>query len=130
MFQQDTNEKKIKYFHPTCTCPVRQVISRLGDKWTMLVLVTLESNGTMRFSELQKAIGDISQRMLAVTLRSLEADGFVGRVVYPEVPPRVEYSITDMGLSLMPHLQNLIGWAVDNFNDITEQRERFLQASR
>ena len=69
-------------------CPVRDVLSRLGDKWTMLVLVTLKANGTMRFCDIQKTIGDISQRMLTVTLRSLETDGLIVRKVYAEVPPR------------------------------------------
>ena len=81
-------------FHRMDACPVRDVLSRLGDKWTMLVLVTLKANGTMRFCDIQKTIGDISQRMLTVTLRSLETDGLIVRKVYAEVPPRVEYNLT------------------------------------
>ena len=77
----------MKNFHPTGNCPVRDVLSRLGDKWSMLVLTTLSVNGTMRFSDIHKTIDDISQRMLTVTLRTLEADGLVHRKVYPEVPP-------------------------------------------
>ena len=76
-------------------CPIRDILSRLGDKWSLLVLTTLYSNGTMRFNDIQRSLGDISQRMLTVTLRSLEADGLVHREVYPEVPPRVEYRLTD-----------------------------------
>ncbi|THG55119.1 helix-turn-helix transcriptional regulator, partial [Bacteroides faecichinchillae] len=72
----------MKNFHPTGGCPVRDVISRLGDKWSMLVLITLNANGIMRFSDIHKTIGDISQRMLTVTLRTLEADGLVERKVY------------------------------------------------
>lgn len=88
----------------------------------MLVLVTLQANGTMRFSDIQKAIGDISQRMLTVTLRALESDGLIGRTVYAEVPPRVEYFLTDTGRSLMPHIESLIGWALDHQAAILESR--------
>ena len=96
-------------FHRMDACPVRDVLSRLGDKWTMLVLVTLKANGTMRFCDIQKTIGDISQRMLTVTLRSLETDGLIVRKVYAEVPPRVEYNLTETGCSLMPHIESLVG---------------------
>ena len=95
-------------FHRMDACPVRDVLSRLGDKWTMLVLVTLKANGTMRFCDIQKTIGDISQRMLTVTLRSLETDGLIVRKVYAEVPPRVEYNLTETGCSLMPHIESLV----------------------
>lgn len=118
-------EKKLIFFSPTDDCPVRNVLSRLGDKWSMLVLSTLHANGTMRFSELSRAIGDISQRMLTVTLRSLEADGLVSRTVYPEVPPRVEYGLTPRGESLMPCLGALVNWAVENIADIHHSRESF-----
>ena len=75
---QDTAKiKKMKNFHPTGNCPIRDILCRLGDKWSMLVLITLNVNGTMRFSDIQKTISDISQRMLTVTLRTLEADGLV-----------------------------------------------------
>ena len=75
----------MKNFHPTGNCPVRDVISRLGDKWSMLVLITLNANGTMRFSDIHKTIEDISQRMLTVTLRTLESDGLIERKIYAEV---------------------------------------------
>ena len=90
-------------FHPTGNCPVRDVLSRLGDKWSMLVLITLNANGVMRFSDIHKTIEDVSQRMLTVTLRTLEADGLVARKIYAEVPPRVEYCLTKTGHSLIPH---------------------------
>lgn len=80
----------MKNFHPTGNCPIRDILCRLGDKWSMLVMITLNTNGTMRFSDIQKTISDISQRMLTVTLRTLETDGLVSRTVYAEVPPRVE----------------------------------------
>lgn len=88
----------------------------------MLVLVTLNANGTMRFNDIHRTIDDISQRMLTVTLRSLETDGLVARNVYAEVPPRVEYQLTERGKSLLPHLQSLVDWAVANMPDILEGR--------
>lgn len=113
----------MKNFHPTGNCPVRDVLSRLGDKWSMLVLITLNANGTMRFGDIHKTIDDISQRMLTVTLRTLEADGLVERKVYAEVPPRVEYYLTHMGGSLIPHIEGLVEWALENMNVILEHRQ-------
>ena len=95
----------MKNFHPTGNCPIRDVLSRLGDKWSMLVLITLNANGTMRFSDIHKTIEDVSQRMLTVTLRTLESDGLVERKVYAEVPPRVEYSITKKGKDVIPVIE-------------------------
>ncbi len=111
-------------FHHINVCPIRDIISRISSKWTMLVLVTLHSNGTMRFNDIQKSIGEVSQRMLTVTLRSLEADGLIHRKVYPEVPPRVEYKLSERGESLMPLLQSLIDWALEHANAIMEDRNR------
>lgn len=104
--------KKEELLFPTC--PVRQILSKISDKWSMLVLIILESNGTMRFNSLQKAIPDISQKVLTSTLRNLENDGYVIRTIYPEVPPRVEYSLTERALTLLPHLNGLIDWANNN----------------
>ncbi len=104
-------------------CPIRDVLSRLGDKWSLLVLATLNVNGIMRFSDIHKSIGDISHRMLTVTLRSLETDGLINRKVYPEVPPRVEYHLTTSGEGLMPHLNNLVTWALENAQDIEKSRK-------
>lgn len=112
----------MKNFHPTGNCPVRDVLSRLGDKWSMLVLITLSANGTMRFSDIHKTIADISQRMLTVTLRTLESDGLIERKVYAEVPPRVEYYLTERGLSLIPHIQGLVDWALQQMSGIMESR--------
>lgn len=113
-------------FLHTSICPIRDILSRLSGKWAMLVLVTLQSNGTMRFNDLQRCIGDISQRMLTVTLRTLEADGLVRRTLYPEVPPRVEYQLTPRGESLMPLLKSLVDWAMENKDAILEERGRRL----
>lgn len=111
-------------FHHINVCPIRDIISRISSKWAMLVLVTLHSNGTMRFNDIQKSIGEVSQRMLTVTLRSLEADGLILRKVYPEVPPRVEYKLSERGESLMPSLQSLIDWALEHADEIMEDRNR------
>ena len=104
-------------FHHTGGCPIRDVLSKLGDKWTMLIMVTLKTNGTMRFCDIQKTIGDISQRMLTVTLRSLETDGLLIRKVYAEVPPRVEYSITQKGRSLEQILELMCEWGEKNMDE-------------
>lgn len=117
-------EKIRKNFHPTGRCPIRDVLSRLGDKWSMLVLLTLHANGVMRFSEIERSLGDISHRMLTLTLRMLEADGMVRRKVYAEVPPRVEYALTERGESLVPHLSALVDWAQKQKDEILAGRNR------
>lgn len=107
-------------------CPIRNVLSRIGDKWSMLVLFTLENNGCQRFKELQRNIPDISQKMLTATLKTLEADGLVKREAYAEVPPRVEYSLSDKGRSLLPLINNLLTWASENMDGIIASREHFM----
>lgn len=106
-------------------CPIRNVLSRVGDKWSMLILFTLENHSTIRFKELQRNIPDISQKMLTATLKALEADGLINREVFPEVPPRVEYALTEKGKSLLPLIDNLLTWASNNMEDIIASRERF-----
>ena len=106
-------------------CPIRNVLSRVGDKWSMLILFTLENHSTIRFKELQRNIPDISQKMLTATLKTLEADGLISREVFPEVPPRVEYALTEKGKSLLPLIDNLLTWASNNMEDIIASRERF-----
>ena len=107
-------------------CPVRNVLSRVGDKWSMLVLFTLEANERQRFKELQRNIPDISQKMLTATLKMLEADALILREAFPEIPPRVEYSLTDKGKSLLPLIDNLLVWASENMDDIIEARKNYL----
>lgn len=104
-------------------CPIRNVLSRLGDKWTMLVLYTLDQKGTMRFNDLYRGIPDISQKMLTATLKTLTEDGLISRTLYPGVPPKVEYALTARGRSLLPHLDSLIGWAIENFDAILTDRK-------
>ena len=91
-------------------CPIRNILARLCDKWSLLVIYTLDKAGkeAVRFKELQREIPDISQKMLTVTLRTLEDDGYVTRTVYPEVPPRVEYALTARAYTLLPHVNALI----------------------
>jgi len=102
------------------TCPIRQVISRFGDKWSLLVLYHLHRSktGVLRFSEIHREMTDCSQKMLSQTLKNLEKNHLVARKVYPEVPPRVEYSLTDVGRSLMPSVEGLISWANENFSRV------------
>ncbi|MDT0684426.1 helix-turn-helix domain-containing protein [Roseicyclus sp. F158] len=102
-------------------CPIRGVLDRIGDQWSLLVLETL-SRGTMRFNELQRAIGDISKQMLSKTLKRLREDGFVQRTLYPEVPPRTEYALTDLGRSFLEPLRRLVDWAVANHGAILTAR--------
>ena len=112
-------------------CPIRNVLSRISDKWSLLVLYTLSlTDGPVRFGELRRQIPDISQKMMTVTLRTLEEDGFVNRKSYPEVPPRVEYTLTDRAKTLFPHIQSLIGWAKDNMPAIIKERQTNLNNQR
>lgn len=108
-------------------CPIRNILARLCDKWSLLVLYTLSKTGKepVRFKELQRGIPDISQKMLTVTLRTLEEDGYVTRTIYPEVPPRVEYALTERAGSLLPHINALIEWALENKDSIMADRKAF-----
>lgn len=110
-------------------CPIRNVLARISDKWSILVLLTLNCPAPMRFNALQKNIPDVSQKMLTVTLRTLEEDGLVKRQVYAEVPPRVEYSLTERAMSLLPHIHSLIAWAQENMCAILTDRENSLKES-
>ena len=105
-------------------CPIRNVLSRITDKWTLLVLYTLEHENMLRFNEIKRAIPDISQKSLTVTLKSLEADGLVSRKVTPAVPVKVEYSLTERALSVMPTLDQLLSWSLENFSGIMADREK------
>jgi DNA-binding HxlR family transcriptional regulator len=107
---------------------VSEVLARVGDKWTVLVVSTLGA-GPKRFNELRKALGSISQRMLTLTLRGLERDGLVTRTVYPTVPPRVEYELTKLGRSLLEPVSELGAWARKHRAAIADARERFDQVA-
>ena len=114
-------KENLKKFTGVDSCPVRNVISRFSGKWSMLILCVLSENGATRFNEIGKALPDISPKVLTDTLKSLEADGLISRKLYAEIPPRVEYSLTQLGHSLMPHLENLISWALENYRNITRE---------
>ena len=107
-------------------CPIRNVLARISDKWSLLVIYMLNAHKEepLRFNALRKLIPDISQKMLTSTLKTLEADGYVNRKVYAEVPPRVEYSLTSRAESLIPVLNGLIGWALDNMAEIMKDRAK------
>lgn len=108
---------------PQCTA-VNEILSRVGDKWTVLVVSYL-GNGAMRFNELRRTISGISQKMLTATLRGLERDGFVTRTVFPTIPPRVEYELTDLGRELLVPVRALGAWAVENHERVIAARNRF-----
>ena len=123
------DENILKKYSNAENCPVRNVIDRLGDKWSVLVLMLLEESKVLRFNEIYGYIQTISQKMLAVTLKSLEADGLVKRTVYPQIPPKVEYELTERGRSLLPHLHQLVSWANSNMDEIRKSREAFAMAA-
>lgn len=104
-------------------CPTRALLDRIGDRWTVLVIGTLH-DGPRRFSEIARAVDGVSQKMLTQTLRALERDGMVTRTVYPEIPPRVEYALTDLGRSLREPLRNLELWATEHMEQVFDARRR------
>jgi DNA-binding HxlR family transcriptional regulator len=115
--------------HSKETCPaIREVLNRVGDKWSVLVIALL-GDGPKRFSELRRSIEGVSQRMLTLTLRGLERDGLLTRTVYPTVPPRVDYALTKLGETLLDPIQALSAWAGEHRFEIQAAREKFDRAS-
>jgi DNA-binding HxlR family transcriptional regulator len=113
------------FLHQNAACAfTREVLTRVGDKWSVLVVVLL-GDGARRFSELKRAIDGISQRMLTLTVRGLERDGLVKRTVFPTVPPRVEYALTPLGATLLKTLSELANWANENRKAIERARAEF-----
>ena len=106
-------------------CPSRLVLSRLGDKWTMLIVIAL-SSGVHRFSELRDRLGEVTPKVLTQSLRSLEHDGIVERTVYAVVPPKVEYQLTDLGRSLLEPIAAVKAWAESNYGAVLDARARQL----
>lgn len=105
---------------------VRELLTKIGDKWTIFVVLSLDLlGGRARFSELERAVPGISQRMLSSTLKALERDGMVTREVFPEVPPRVEYEMTRLGRSLLHPTQGLVDWAKENWEQVREAQSRY-----
>ncbi|GAA5025288.1 hypothetical protein GCM10011506_09730 [Marivirga lumbricoides] len=126
------DEKKLKFILDKVKdhseiCPVRDVIHRISDKWSLLSILALGTHGTLRFNTLKREIGDVSQRMLTVTLRNLEEDGFVSRKIYAEVPPRVEYQLTDLGEGLMQQALQLAEWVNAKLPQIVSSRKEFVK---
>lgn len=105
-------------------CPSRRLLDRIGDRWTVLIVGALDP-GPQRFSALAARVGGISQKMLTQTLRSLERDGFVTRTVYAEIPPRVEYELTELGRSLQRPLRALEEWAVANMSEVVDHQQEY-----
>lgn len=105
-------------------CPVRDVLDRLGDRWSTLVLQALK-DAPLRFAALQRAIDDVSKRMLAKTLRGLEEDGLITRTVYPSKPPAVEYALTPLGRGFVPHIEALVAWAEAHHDAIRSARRLY-----
>ena len=107
-------------------CPIRNGVARFGNKWSLLVVIVLsEHPEAVRFNELGRLIPDISSRVLSGTLRKLEADGLISRQIYPVVPPRVEYRLTEIGLSLVPLIRQLTEWAQVNMRTIVDHRRAY-----
>lgn len=111
--------------HHARMCHTRQILDRIGDKWSLAVIHKLGRQEVMRFTELQRGIQGISQRMLTVTVRALERDGLVERDVHPVVPPRVDYRLTPLGLTLLGTVCQLLSWAVEHADDIDEARAAY-----
>lgn len=128
IFADMTNKNvNLKTYKEACNaiypdCPIRNILARVSDKWSMLVLHALSQKSPMRFTELRNAIGDATPKMLSASLKTLEEDGIVCRTAYPEIPPRVEYTLTGRGLDMLEAMQPLTEWAIKNMEDILRDR--------
>ena len=125
-------QRRIEPLDPAAVCKssdpmaVRELLTKIGDKWSIFLILSLDLlGGRARFSELERAIPGISERMLSVTLKNLERDGLVIRELFPEVPPRVEYEITDLGKSLIRPTQGLVDWAKANWERVRKSQVRY-----
>jgi len=119
-----TDYDQVRQWDAREDCDVRQILDSIADKWSLLVIALLDRQ-TMRFTELRKAIDGVSQRMLTVTLRHLERDGLIHRTVYPVVPPRVEYALTDLGCSLHEVIKSLVVWTETHQREIAAARSAY-----
>lgn len=122
-------KEKTDINHVIEICPIRNVISRFGNKWSLLVLLVINEGQTVRFNELGRMIPDISTRVLSGTLKTLEADGLISRKVYAQVPPKVEYTLTDSGRSLIPLIMQLTAWAQTNMKSVMKHRAEYENAA-
>jgi DNA-binding HxlR family transcriptional regulator len=123
--KQDPAPRPAELQHTAANCRAREMLVRVGDKWSVYVIHVLGDAGTLRFNELRRRVDGISQRMLAVTLRGLERDGLVRRAMYPEVPPRVEYALTPLGATLRGIVRALIEWSEAHLPEIDAARARY-----
>ncbi|MGW7615484.1 winged helix-turn-helix transcriptional regulator [Streptomyces antimycoticus] len=108
-------------------CPSRDVLDRIGDKWTVLVLGELANSGAKRYTALRRRLDGVSEKMLTQTLRALERDGLVRRTIHPEIPPRVEYELTELGVTLRGPLLALTDWSMRHMNEVLEARAAYDQ---
>jgi DNA-binding HxlR family transcriptional regulator len=116
--------------HTKANCRAQEMLTRVGDKWSVHVIHVLSAEGTLRFGELLRRVPGISQRMLTVTLRGLERDGLVQRTMYPEVPPRVEYAVTPLGATLREIMRSLVVWSSAHLVEVDAARARYDQQDR
>jgi len=126
---KDPVKKPAEMDHNPANCRAREMLDRVGDRWSVYVISALDGEGTLRFSDLMRRVEGVSQRMLTVTLRGLERDGLVQRTVYPEVPPRVEYSLTPLGATLRKVVRDLISWSGAHLAEVDVARARYDRAS-
>lgn len=117
-------QKVRRIFHNTEDCPIRNVLAQIGDKWSVLILFALV-DGPDRFNSIKSRVVNISQRMLTQTLRGLEREGYVSRTVYPEVPVKVEYELTELGKNLVKPLYQLVTWAETHHDEIKQSRQHY-----
>jgi DNA-binding HxlR family transcriptional regulator len=129
----DTNNRVPVVAHRQCVVEdckaVIETLARIGDKWTVMVVGTL-AHGPMRYNQIRRVVDGISQRMLTLTLKSLERDGLVSRTAFPTIPPRVDYELTDLGRKLIVPLRVLYLWAVENRPAMAEARERHARITK
>lgn len=121
IFDRKMKAHKLDLKYPIC--PIRNILSRFSDKWSLLLLAVLYTGKTMRYGEIKNELPDISQKMLTNTLKNLEKYNLIKRKAYAEIPPRVEYSLTETGISLMPSIQMMITWAENHFEEVLKNNK-------
>ena len=119
LFETSVMVKKLDYEY----CKAAPMLEWLGNKWALVVLVKISENGPVRFNELYRNIPSVSEKVLSQVLRQLAADGIIRRELFPDVPPRAEYSVTEFGKTLLPHVEALLNWGRENFERIMENRK-------
>jgi DNA-binding HxlR family transcriptional regulator len=128
---KELTKKKVTYAKPPeleytpANCHAREMLIRIGDKWSVYVIHVLGEAGTLRFNEIRNRVEGISQRMLTVTLRGMERDGLVARTIYPEVPPRVEYALTELGKTLRQLVRGLVKWSETHLREVDSARAAY-----